>query len=173
MKLKEIKTDRLTLREMDADSWKDYVSHVTDADEIFVQYGCEPTEEFLDEIQEPTPGVIYYSIRMTDTDQRVGYIGILEENDNIEYHIYQEHRNHHYCTEALRAFLRAYLSGEMTGDKHDSVVADTFLENDPSCCVLENAGFKKDGAGFCFSLNPKTNSLSLDAVRVKYIYRED
>ena len=173
MKLKEIKTDRLTLREMNMDDWRDYISHVIEADEIYIQYGEEPTEEFLDEIQEPTPGVIYYSIRITDTDQRVGYIGILERKDNIEYHIYKEHRNHHYCTEALKAFMREYMSGEITGDQHDSVNADTFLENEPSCHVLENAGFKKDGAGFCLSLNPKTHSLSLDAVRIKYIYKED
>ena len=74
MKLTEKKTERLTLREMNTNDWKEYVSHVVEADEIYVQYGCEATKELLNEIQEPTQGVIYYSIRRTDSDQPVGYI---------------------------------------------------------------------------------------------------
>ena len=66
MKLTEIKTERLTLREMNTNDWKEYVSHVVEADEIYVQYGCEATKELLNEIQEPTQGVIYYSIRRSD-----------------------------------------------------------------------------------------------------------
>lgn len=173
MKLKEMKTDRLTLREMNMDDWKDYVSHVVEADEIFLQYGCEACEELLDEIQEPTPGVIYYSISITDTDQRIGYIGILEKNDNIEFHIYKEHRNHHYCTEALKAFLRAYLNGEMTGEKHESVFGETLSKNKPSCRVLENAGFKKEGVGFGFCIDEETEKISCQSARRMYLYKED
>ena len=77
----------------DRHDWKEYVSHVVEADEIYVQYGCEATKELLNEIQEPTQGVIYYSIRRSDSNQPVGYIGIFEENDNIEFHIYKEHRS--------------------------------------------------------------------------------
>lgn len=55
-------TDRLMLREISDEEWDNYYKHVTEADEIFVQYGCEPTEELLEYIQEPTPEVIYYSI---------------------------------------------------------------------------------------------------------------
>ena len=173
MKLKEIKTERLTLREMNPDDWKDYVSHVVEEDEIYVQYGCEATKELLDEIQEPTQGVIYYSIRRTDSDQPVGYIGVFEENDNIEFYIYKEHRNHHYCTEALKAFLRAYMDGEMTGEKHESVFAETLSENKPSCRVLENAEFKKEGVGFGFSIDEETEKISCQSARRMYLYKGD
>lgn len=173
MKLKEMKTDRLTLREMNMDDWKDYVSHVVEADEIFLQYGCEACEELLDEIQEPTPGVIYYSISITKKDQRIGYIGILEKGDNIEFHIYKGYRNHHYCTEALKAFLGAYLNGEMTGEKHELVFGETLSNNKPSCRVLENAGFKKEGIGFGFSIDEETEKISCQSARRIYLYKEE
>lgn len=173
MKLKDINTERLTLREINMDDWKSYIAHVTDADEIYVQYGYEATDELIEEIQEPTPGVIYYSIIKTDSKMMVGYIGILELINNIEFHIFKEHRNNHYCTEALTAFLKAYMNGEMTGDKHDNVVAETLLENKPSCRVLENAGFIKEGAGFSFSLDEETNDITYQGAKRRYIYKED
>ena len=173
MKLTEIKTERLTLREMNTNDWKEYVSHVLEADEIYVQYGCEATKELLNEIQEPTQGVIYYSIRRSDSNQPVGYIGIFEENDNIEFHIYKEHRNHHYCAEALKAFLRAYMDGEMTGEKHESVFAETLSENKPSCRVLENVGFKKEGVGFGFIIDEGTEKISYQSARRLYLYKGD
>ena len=173
MKLTEIKTERLTLREMNTNDWKEYVSHVVEADEIYVQYGCEATKELLNEIQEPTQGVIYYSIRRSDSNQPVGYIGIFEENDNIEFHIYKEHRNHHYCAEALKAFLRAYMDGEMTGEKHESVFAETLSENKPSCRVLENVGFKKEGVGFGFIIDEGTEKISYQSARRLYLYKGD
>lgn len=164
MKLKEIRTERLTLCEMNMDGWKDYISHIIEADEIYLQFCCEATDNLIDEIQEPTPGVLYYSIRKTDSNQRVGYIGIHNKNSNIEYHIYKEHRNNHYCTEALKAFLRAYMSGEVTGEKHEMVFGETHLENTPSCRVLENAGFKKEGVAL---------GVGGIAARRLYLYTED
>lgn len=82
MKLNIIKTDRLTLCEINENDWKNYISHVMDAEEIYVQYGYEPTPRLINYVQKPTPEVIYHSIIDNDTNTMVGYIGILEENNN-------------------------------------------------------------------------------------------
>lgn len=53
----DIKTERLILHEMTAADWAEYVAHVTEADELFVQYGIEPDERLIEFIKEPTIGV--------------------------------------------------------------------------------------------------------------------
>ena len=58
----DIKTERLILHEMTAADWAEYVAHVTEADELFVQYGIEPDERLIEFIKEPTIGVLYRSI---------------------------------------------------------------------------------------------------------------
>lgn len=51
----DIKTERLILREMTAAGWTEYVAHVMEADELFVQYGIEPDERLIEFIKEPRP----------------------------------------------------------------------------------------------------------------------
>ena len=60
-KMKNIYTERLVLREMTEDDFRVYLNHLTEADEVFVQYGIEPTEELLNEIS-MFPDMLYYSI---------------------------------------------------------------------------------------------------------------
>ncbi len=173
MILKDIKTERLTLRELTGEDWKNYLDHVTAADEIFIQYGYEPTEELLDLIREPTINVIYYSIIITDTDEMAGYIGIIEDIDSIEFYIFKEHRHNGFCEEALGAFMETYLSGEMTGMPHDMISAETLAENKASIQLLENAGFEKDALGLKLFLNKDEPSGFSGVVGLKrYVYRK-
>lgn len=37
----------IELRNMTGVDWSNYVQHVVKADELFTQYGCEPTEELV------------------------------------------------------------------------------------------------------------------------------
>lgn len=143
-------TDRLMLRKISEKEWDNYYKHVTEADEIFVQYGCEPTEELLEYIQEPTPEVIYYSIILKENQKMVGYIGIPEYNSNIEYYIFPEHRRNGYCFEALKSFVELYLDGKITENNFDSVVAEIIMKNEASINMVIKAGFKKQAIGCSF-----------------------
>ena len=143
-------TDRLILREINVDEWDNYYNHVTEADEIFVQYGREPTEDLLEFIKHPTPDVIYHSIILKDTDEMVGYIGIPEYNSSIEYYIFPEHRRKGYAYEALTAFVDAYLDGLITPNNKGNVTAEVVYENEASDRLLEKAGFVRLGVGCSF-----------------------
>ncbi len=159
MKLKEMNAERITLREINEDDWKNYISHVIDADEIYVQYGYEPTPGLIDYIQKPTPEVIYYSIIDNDMNTMVGYIGILEENNNIEFYTFKEYRNNHYCTEALEVFMKAYLNGEMNEIPHSEIAGETLCSNEASIHILKKVGFEKEAVGFRFEIDEKTEEL--------------
>lgn len=151
MKEKCFFTDRLILREINGDEWDNYYNHVTEADEIFVQYGREPTEDLLEFIKHPTPDVIYHSIILKDTDEMVGYIGIPEYNSSIEYYIFPEHRRNGYCFEALKSFVELYLDGKITENNFDSVVAEIIMKNEASINMVIKAGFKKQSIGCSFN----------------------
>ncbi len=43
---------KIELRNMTDADWSNYVLHVVKADELFTQYGCEPTEELIECISE-------------------------------------------------------------------------------------------------------------------------
>ncbi len=150
MKEKEFYTDRLILREINDEEWDNYYNHVTEADEIFVQYGREPDEKLLEFIKYPTPDVIYYSIILKDTDEMVGYIGIPEYSNSIEYYIFTEYRRNGYAYEALTAFVDAYLDGLITPDNKDSVTAEVVFDNEASDRLLKKAGFVRLGMGCSF-----------------------
>ena len=171
MKLKEIKTERITLREINKEDWNNYVNHVIDADEIYVQYGYEPEPSLIEYIQNPTPEVIYYSIFLKDTDEMVGYIGITETSNNIEFYTFKECRNNHYCSEALAVFMKTYLNGNMTGTTHESIVGETLHENEASVHILERAGFIKESWGMRVTLSD-SNVKDFDATGIlRYEYR--
>lgn len=65
------------------------------------------------------------------------------------------------------------MDGEMTGEKHESVFAETLSENKPSCRVLENVGFKKEGVGFGFIIDEGTEKISYQSARRLYLYKGD
>lgn len=153
----DIKTERLILHEMTAADWAEYVAHVTEADELFVQYGIEPDERLIEFIKEPTIGVLYRSIALRDTGETVGYIGVYEEEDNLEFYVFREYRRRHYCSEAVGAFIKAYLSGVLTGTLYDRVIAETLWENGPAAEMLKRVGFVSDAVGFKLSENRENN----------------
>ena len=153
MELKEMITERLALRPITEADWKNYVSHVISDNEVYVQYGYEPEPSLIEYIQNPTPEVIYYSIILKDTDEMVGYIGITETNNNIEFYTFKECRNNHYCSEALNVFMEMYLNGEMTGTTHESIIGETIHENEASIHLLEKAGFVKEAWGMRVNLS--------------------
>ena len=142
-----IETDRITLREITETDWANYVSHVTGDGEVFIQYGLEPDPDLLENIQNPTPEVIYRTIILNDTDEMVGYIGIAPWNDNIEFYTFKEHRNKNYCSEALPLFIQAYLNGQLNKEVHESVIAETLGINEASIHLLEKTGFVKEAIG--------------------------
>lgn len=162
----DIKTERLILHEMTAADWAEYVAHVTEADELFVQYGIEPDERLIEFIKEPTIGVLYRSIALRDTGETVGYIGVYEEEDNLEFYVFREYRRRHYCAEEVGAFIKAYLSGVLTGTLHDRVIAETLWENGPAAEMLKKAGFMSDAVGFKLSENRENNIMG--TWRLKY-----
>ncbi len=172
MKRKEMKTARIILRGINKDDWNNYVNHVIDADEIYVQYGCEPTPGLIDYIHEPTPEVIYYSIIDIAANEMVGYIGILEENNSIEFYIFKEYRKNNYCTEALELFIKSYLDGDMTGTKHNEIVGETLLKNEASIHILKKAGFEKEAIGFRLSFDENADAITTATGLRKYVYRK-
>lgn len=144
----EIKTERLKLVELTMADWKNYVVHVLEADEIFVQYGVEPDDESIEAIHLPTEEVTYLTVRLAENDEMIGYVGVTEERDNMEFYIFKEYRRNGYGTEAVAAFTAAYLSGELTGNPHGSAEAVTFHNNEASIGLLEKAGYEKEAVGF-------------------------
>lgn len=170
MKLKEMNTERLVLRPVTESDWRKYISHVINDNEVYVQYGYEPEPSLIEYIQNPTPEVIYYSIFLKDTNEMVGYIGITEMNDNLEFYTFKEHRNNHYCSEALNVFMEMYLNGEMTGAAHESIIGETIHENEASIHVLEKAGFVKEAWGMRVNLS-ESNVKNFDATGIlRYEY---
>ncbi len=162
----DIKTERLMLREMTDADWAEYVARITKTDELFVQYGIEPDERLMEFIKEPTPGVLYRSIILKETGDMIGYIGVFEEAGNLEFYVFKEYRRKHYCSEAVGAFIKPYLSGELTGTPHDRVIAETLWENDTAVEMLKKAGFVSDAVGIKLSEN--TENTILGTRRLKY-----
>lgn len=147
VQLKSINTERLVMRPITLDEWTNYHDHIVEADEVFLQYGEEPSEEVLDILKKPIEGILYYSLLEKETGTMLGLIGIYEPNANLEYYTFPEHRNHGYCTEALTAFREAFLDGSMTGTPHEKIVAEIMKENAASRRVLEKTGFEKKAMG--------------------------
>ncbi len=78
------------LRSMTDADWSNYVLHVTGAGELFMQYGCEPTEEWIACIQTMTPDVVYYAVYLNEENVMAGYVGITPETGNLEFYIFRE-----------------------------------------------------------------------------------
>ena len=170
MKQNDLTSERLILRPMTDGDRKNYVLHVLRDNEIYIQYGCEPDAGLIECIKKPTPGVIYYSLFEKETGAMVGYIGITEQSDGLEFYTFKEYRNLGYCGEALTVFMRSYLSGEMTGVPHESVIGETLFENEASVRVLVKAGFEKEAFGMRIYLSEDGESDRGAAGLLRYRY---
>ena len=155
-----IPNSNLELRSMSDLDYKNYVEHVIEADELYLQYGFERSEGLLEAIQEMNPDVIYYSVVDGDKDEMVGYVGISPQNDNIEFYIFANHRNKGYGTIAVRCFVDACFCGLITGETINKAVGETLWENQASIRLLEKVGFKKSATGFRGVFNQDTSDIS-------------
>ena len=145
--MNEIVSNKLNLIPMNLTDWGTYVTHVVEAEELFIQYGIEPSDYLIECIQEPTENVLYYSIVSKDTGKMVGYIGITPENNNIEFYIFKEYRKQGYGAEAISAFTKAYLDGTISGKTEENVVAETLSDNSASIALLEKLGYQRQAVG--------------------------
>ena len=168
---KAMETGRMVLRPGTREDYDKYIAHVVAADEIYVQYGYEPTEEILEAIREPYAGTMLFSMISKTTGDMLGYIGITEEFDNLEFYTFPDYRNRGYCTEALKVFLQAYLCGDLTGTPHDQVYGETIDINEASMRVLEKCGFEKKAVGMSVSIND--NAIILDNITTRYVFKNE
>ena len=156
--MNEMISEKINLTPMDETDWAAYVAHVTEAEELYIQYGIEPSGYLIDCIREPTPSVIYYSIISKDMNTMVGYIGITPENNNLEFYVFKEFRKQGYGFEAVSAFTRAYLNGTVSGKKEEKVVAETLSDNGAAIALLEKFGYKKQAVGIRLSFDESKGS---------------
>lgn len=137
----------IELRNMTEADWSNYVQHVVKADELFTQYGCEPTEELIECINTMMPNVIHYSVYLKQEDIMVGYVGVTPETSNLEFYVFQEFRKMGIGTDALNLLIWLLFSGQITGDKEAKIEAETFSQNLASVRLLEKLGFQKESVG--------------------------
>lgn len=130
----------------DAD-WSNYVLHVTGAGELFMQYGCEPTEEWIACIQTMTPDVVYYAVYLNEENVMAGYVGVTPETGNLEFYIFREFRKRGIGTDAVRLLIRLWFSGGITGERETKIEAETLSQNLASVRLLEKLGFQKEAVG--------------------------
>lgn len=155
-----IPNSNLELRSMSDLDYKNYVDHIIEADELYLQYGYEKSEWLLDAIQEMNPDVIYYSVFDGNKDEMVGYVGITPQNNNLEFYIFAEHRNKGYGTLVVRCFVDACFAGLITGEEIKEVVGETLCENQAAIRLLEKSGFKKKATGIRGVFNQDTSDIS-------------
>lgn len=135
------------LRSMTDADWSNYVLHVTGAGELFMQYGCEPTEELMRAIRTITPDVIYYAVYLNAENVMVGYVGITPETGNLEFYIFREFRKRGIGTDAVKSLIRLWFSGGITGGWETKIEAETLSQNLASIRLLEKLGFQKEAVG--------------------------
>lgn len=156
--MNEIVSEKINLTPMNKTNWAAYVSHVIEAEELYNQYGIEPSKDLIDCIQNPTPNVIYYSVISKDLNTMVGYIGITPANNNIEFYIFKEYRRQGYGYEAVSAFTRAYLDGAVSGKPEENVIAVTLSDNSASIALLEKLGYQKRATGIRVNFDESNGS---------------
>lgn len=160
--------DSIELKNMRDDDWDNYINHVISSDEIYVQYGYEPTRELIEQIQTRTPGVKYYSIFLKMCGEMIGYVGILPETGEVEVYIFREFRERGYGSQAVAMVIDAYFNGIITGKKETRVEAETLCGNEASSRLLEKLGFQRNAAGFRMDLDKKSGDSQLTAL---HLYR--
>ncbi len=176
MRLKEFNTGRLILHETTKDEWKKYVHDIlVSDDDLWLQYGYEPDVALAEAIEEPTFGVIYYSVILKATNEMVGYVGVANwKDDEIEFYTFRKHRKNGYCSEALAAFVRNYLDGSINDEPHERVTAEIIADNIASENTLKSAGFKKTATGMKLGYNEEDGNKIQALVPSKFFeYRKE
>ena len=172
MKPETLYTRRLILRKTTIADWKNHISHMIAEDEIYIQYGVEPTKEFIEKIGEMFSQIVYYSVVEKKSGKMIGYVEISENDNNLGFYVFKEFRRRGYCAEALEEFIRAYLSGEMTGETHTSVIAETLSENIISQKLLEKIGFRKSAWGLRMIM-PENEESAGPVSLIRYEYEKN
>ena len=137
----------IELRNITEADWSNYVLHIVKAGELFIQYGCEPTEDLIECINTMTPNVIYYSVYLKQKNIMVGYVGVTPETSNLEFYVFQQFRKMATGTDALNLLIWLWFSGQITGDKEEKIEAETLSQNLASVRLLEKLGFQKESVG--------------------------
>ena len=137
----------IELRNITEADWSNYVLHIVKAGELFIQYGCEPTEDLIECINTMTPNVIYYSVYLKQKNIMVGYVGVTPETSNLEFYVFQEFRKMGIGTDALNLLIWLWFFGQITGDKEAKIEAETLSQNLASVRLLEKLGFQKESVG--------------------------
>ncbi len=166
----ELTQNNFILRPADDADWENYVRHLSETDEFYVQYGMEPTPELIEMIRNMNPDVIYYSIILKDTGDMAGYVGITPDNNNLEFYLFKEHRKKSYGSSAVKAFCEMYLSGEITGKPEKEIIAETLFDNEPSSRFVEKIGFEREAMGFRVDFNKEDIPSTLLCM---YVYRNE
>ena len=152
-------TPRLTLLpSSDERDLAEYKAHLTNPDEFFLQYGIHLTNEILNLVDFHSSGVSYYTVFLNKTKKMIGYVGIKPHGlqgteGELEFHIFKEHRNNGYCTEACAVLLETYFTGHLEDCDGKTAVAETMPENAATCRVLEKLGFVISASVTKVSLN--------------------
>ena len=167
--IKPLSCLEIELRNMTGVDWSNYVQHVVKADELFTQYGCEPTEELIECINTMTPNVIYYSVYLKQENIMVGYVGVTPKTSNPEFCIFQEFRKMGIGTDALNLLIWLWFTGQITGDREAKIEAETLSQNLASVRLLEKLGFQKEAVGLRMILSEDANyqTISLNSYVLK------
>lgn len=168
-------TERLLLEPLSQSDWDNYLVHLNMSDEYYFQYGYEDKEELLELIQEPDPGVVYYSVKNRASEEMIGYVGITPEVDeypdnNLEFYIFEEFRRKGYSFEAIHVFIDEYLKGNITKNIPQEVVAETLIENKPAIELLKKLGFVDEAIGLKISMEESVDKSTVIGIR-RYIFR--
>lgn len=151
--IKPLSRLEIELRNMTDADWGNYVLHIVKAGKLFIQYGCEPTEELIECINTMTPNVIYYSIYLKQKNIMVGYVGVTPETNNLEFYGFQEFRKIGIGTDAVNLLIWLWFSGQITGDREAKIKAETLSQNLASVQLLEKLGFQKEAVGLRMMLS--------------------
>ena len=96
--------------------------------------------------------MLYRSIALRDTGETVGYIGVYEEEDNLEFYVFREYRHRHYCAEEVGAFVEGVsLRCADRNAARPRYSGNAFGRTGPAAEMLKKAGFMSDAVGFKLS----------------------
>lgn len=163
--MKNYSSFEIELREVTDGDWEIYVSHVVSANEVYVQYGYEQTEELIECISTMTSGVVYYGVYLKKDNTLVGYVGINPETDNLEFYIFKEYRQREIATLATKALIDSYFAGDVTGRAENTIMAGTLSENTIAIRLLAKLGFQEAGIGCRVDLTTKENEYQVTSLR--------
>ena len=145
----KITSERLYLRPMTDAEWNEIVDSVYANDECVLHFGLEKSDELRLIVAEPARNeVLYYSILNSDSEELMGYVGLVTRTNNVEFYVFKDYRHKGYAYEAVKAFMDSCMSGSVTGSCCQEFVAETVASNEHCVALLEKLGFERCGCGF-------------------------